>query len=171
VPERSRAVCFSVAVGLLACQSHAPEGDSSARSDSGAGRTSRGVGLDAASAIARGDGAALRGLLPATDFELRIETRQTLVETDERTNETLRTRSEVDTWLAGLRATLACPGDSCRYPGGFAPGELARCAGDCCFSDWPAGVEKGTLHLRRICALSAATGERHLSYIGFVEAK
>lgn len=131
----------------------------------------RQLGQRVAAALAAGDAAPVVGLLPATGADVRVEIRQSLVETDERNSETLRSGADVESWLAKTRPKWSCSGESCAWPGGLKTGELERCIGDCCFSDWPGGIEKKTLYLRRVCVAAREAGEPRLSYIGFVEAK
>jgi hypothetical protein len=122
-------------------------------------------------ALAAGDAAPIAALVPKNGADVRVEIRQSLVETDERTSETLRTPADVEAWLGKTRPKWTCAGEGCAWPGGLRTGELERCIGDCCFSDWPKGVEKGALYVRRVCVAAREAGEPKLSYIGFVEAK
>jgi hypothetical protein len=131
----------------------------------------RELGRRAAAALERGDGEAIAALLPQRGADVRVEIRDALVETDERTARSLRTREDAREWVAKDRAEWTCAGAGCRWPGGLRTGDLGRCLGDCCFSDWPAGIEKRTLHLRGVCFAAREGGRPRLSYVGFVEAK
>lgn len=126
---------------------------------------------EVAAAIAAGNAGPVAALVATSGAEVRVEIKQALVETDERTAETLRSRAEVEAWLAKIKPKWSCAGVGCSWSKGLVTGELARCLGDCCFSDHPAGIEKDTLYVRRICLTAREAGEPRLSYIGFVEAK
>lgn len=131
----------------------------------------RQLGLRVATAIAAGDDGPVVALVPTGGAVVRIEIQQSLVETDERTEQTLRSREELRAWLAVTRPKWTCAANRCAWPGGLRTGELDRCVGDCCYSDWPKGLESSTLYLRRICFAARERGEPRLSYIGFVEAR
>jgi len=157
-------------VWLPACESRSPGGAAPAGS-AGARASPRQLGQSVLAGISAGDPAPLVALLPKTGADVRVEIRQSLVETDERTSETLKSPAEVEAWLAKVRPKWSCSGEGCAWPGGIKTGELSRCLGDCCFSDWPDGIEKKTLYVRRVCVAAREGGEPKLSYIGFVEAR
>lgn len=131
----------------------------------------RQLGQQVVAAVAAGDPGPIVALLPKTGADVSVEIKQALVETDERTAETLRSPADVAAWLARSRPKWTCAGDGCPWPRGIRTGELGRCLGDCCFSDWPGGIEQDTLYVRRVCVAAREGGEPRLSYIGFVEAK
>lgn len=153
-------------VALAACESRSAPAPSASSKPS-----VRQLGQRVVAALAAGDPAPIAALLPKTGADVRVEIRQSLVETDERTSDTLRSPADVEAWLAKTRPKWTCSGEGCAWPGGLKTGELARCIGDCCFSDWPNGIEKHALYVRRVCVAAREAGEPRLSYIGFVEAK
>lgn len=126
---------------------------------------------EVAAAIAAGDARPVGALVAKTGAEVRVEIKQALVETDERTSETLRSAADLEAWVSRTKPKWGCSGAGCLWPKGFVTGDLARCMGDCCFSDHAGGIEKDTLYLRRVCLAAREAGEHRLSYIGFVEAK
>jgi hypothetical protein len=102
---------------------------------------------------------------------LRIELRQTLVETDERSATTLTGPAEARRWLDTQRQLWRCRGDDCRWPGGLVTEGEEHCFGDCCDLRPPGGMELGTLYLRRICLAHRERGEPRLSLLAFYEAR
>ncbi|MBK7580487.1 MAG: hypothetical protein IPI67_09810 [Myxococcales bacterium] len=169
----STGLLFGFGLLTLACdaRSRSESGSSSASAPSPVAATPQALCQRAARALSSGDAQELAGLSPATGVDVRVEIKQSLVETDERTAETLHSRAELEAWLGRTRPKWTCSGDDCTWPQGFLVGALARCLGDCCFSDWPDGIEKKALYLSRICVAGREGNQPRLSYIGFVEAK
>lgn len=155
------------ALGALGCESEPKRAPSGPATPVGvatlAGRLAK--------ALREGDGAELTALAPKDKVDVRVEIRQALVETDERQTETLSSAGELREWLAKGRPKWSCKGEGCEWPGGLVTGELARCVGDCCFSDYPKGIEAKTLYLKRACFTAREGDQPRLAYLAFVEAK
>lgn len=124
-----------------------------------------------AAALVQGDATSLVATMPAGETDVRVEIRQSLVETDERNAESLKSAEAARSWLERTRPRWSCRGGDCEWPGGLVTGDLAVCAGDCCSSDYPRGLEKRTLYLKRVCFAAREGRQVRLSYLGFVEAK
>lgn len=124
-----------------------------------------------AKSLRDGDANELNALAAKDPIDVRVEIRQALVETDERKSETLASAADLRDWLVRGRAKWTCKHEECEWPGGLVTGDLARCVGDCCFSDYPGGIEKKTLYLKRACFTAREGDQPRLSYIAFVEAK
>lgn len=162
-------VALGVLLGLAACSCRQPPAP---LTEAGPSVVDVGeLSLTVGKALGSGDAAAVVALLPPTDIGVRVEVRQLLVETDERTAETLRSGDAVREWLGKIRARWTCVDDGCAWPGGLMTGELSRCMGDCCFSDYPGGIDEQTLYLKRVCFAARDRGDPRLSYIEFVEAR
>ncbi len=116
------------------------------------------------------NGDQLATLIP-TAADVHVETRDTLVETDERDFAVLKSRDDSKRWLSKLKKELNCAGTGCRYPGGLRAPKLSECAGDCCRADLTAGLERGTLYLKRACFAARERSERRLSQLVFVVAR
>ncbi len=162
-------LAIGVALSGAACNSSpSPQHDSAAPSV--APDTARSLSVQLRQALlARSSG--LLAPLVATAADVHIETRDTLVETDEREFAVLKSRDASKRWLSQLKKELDCVGASCRYPGGLRVPELSQCAGDCCRADLSAGLERGTLYLKRACFAARENSERRLSQIVFVIAR
>lgn len=162
-------VALGVMFGLAVCSCGRPQAP-----PSGEGRPAAGVrelSLTAGRALESGNAAAVVALLPPTGVSVLVEVRQALFETDERTAETLRSGDAVRDWIEKARARWTCSGEGCTWPGGLEIGELSRCLGDCCLSDYPGRIDERTLYLKRVCFAARDRGYPRLSYIGFVEAR
>ena len=102
---------------------------------------------------------------------IRIEIRETLVETDERGAQEVAGPEALSAWLRQQSPRWRCRGVKCPWPRGLATDGEAHCAGDCCRFDYRGGMSKRRLYLRQICFAARQGSQRRLSLLGFAEAR
>lgn len=151
---------------LLACVSCARPKPPSGDAAPDAALTLEGRARIVLQALAARDAAAL---VAQSAHELRVEVKDLLVETDERTAEELVGPRAIATFATRFGSEWGTVGS--RWPAGLSvAGELV-CHPDCCDLR-SKGVEVGVVQLRRLCfAGRSASGEPRLGYLVFVTAR
>lgn len=160
---------LALALGCASCDSPTPPGARSAAPRAVA-KTAEMLGGTLRQSFLDRNGDQLASLMPSVG-DVHVEIRDTLVETDERDFRVLKSPSDSKRWLAQLNRKLQCAGSRCPYPGGLKAPELSVCAGDCCRAQLAAGLERGTLTLKRACFAAREAGEPRLSQVVFVVAR